>query len=141
MAALVGVSTAAAQRQTMFAEEENMTPYTRDELDNDWEFKIVRAINPAFRSPDKFRQLLEEEARAGWIMLEKFDDNRVRFKRPRSARTQDASLPAGIDPYRTHYGISAYRYTALMILVGIALVLVIAGLAMALVFFLAGLPL
>jgi hypothetical protein len=38
--------------------------------------------------------------------MEKFDDNRVRLKRPASARAQDPSRPPGYDPYRTRYGIS-----------------------------------
>lgn len=102
---------AAAQRQQMmFAEEEeDMTRYTQDDLDNNWEFKIVRSDSAAFRKPEVLRQVIEEEARAGWVMLEKFDDSRVRFKRPRSARTRDALLPPGTDPYRTQYGISSTR--------------------------------
>jgi len=35
-----------------------------------------------FRDPVVLRQLCEEEAEAGWILLEKLDDHRVRFKRP-----------------------------------------------------------
>ncbi len=93
-------------RQRLHTEEEKMTPYTRDELDKDWEFKIVRASGYTFSKSEILQKLLEEEARAGWIMLEKFDDSRVRFKRPRTARDQDANLPAGIDPYRTYYDTS-----------------------------------
>jgi len=54
-------------------------------------------------------RLLEEEARAGWVMLEKFDDSRIRFKRSRSARARDGLLPDGVDPYRTRYGALASR--------------------------------
>ena len=89
----------------MFEEEEHMTPYTDDELQNDWEFKIVRANYGAFGSPDKLNKLIDQEKQAGWVLLEKLDDSRVRFKRPRSAAANDAQLVAnGIDPYRTQYG-------------------------------------
>ena len=37
-------------------------------------------------------------------MVEKFDDSRIRFKRLRSAREQDAYLPEGVDVYRTQLG-------------------------------------
>ncbi len=114
--AATGGATAAAaaaaekRRQMMLAEEEeDMTRYTQDDLGNDLEFKIVRSESGAFRKPEVLRQLIEEEARAGWVMLEKFDDSRVRFKRRRSARTRDALLPPGTDPYRTQYGMSSTR--------------------------------
>jgi len=96
-------------------EEEDMAKYTQDDLGNDWEFKIVRSESGAFRKPEAVKKLLEEEARAGWVMLEKFDDRRVRFKRTRSARTRDALLPPGTDPYRTQYGISSTRIGLLVV--------------------------
>ena len=43
---------------------------------------------------------------AGWVMVEKFDDNRIRFKRPIGAQKKDHMLPDQIDPYRTKYGMS-----------------------------------
>ena len=107
---------AARRRQMMFAEEEeDMAKYTQDDLINDWEFKIVRSDTAAFRKPEVVKTLLEEEARAGWVMLEKFDDSRIRFKRPRSARTRDALLPSGVDSYRTQYGTSATRYALVVV--------------------------
>ena len=50
------------------------------------------------------RKVLDEEARAGWTMVEKFDDSRVRLKRPASARAGDATL--GFDPHRSFVGVS-----------------------------------
>lgn len=92
------------KRKRMEEEEEKMTTYNRDELDNNWEFKIVRSDSRAFKNPETLQVLLEEEAMSGWEMLEKLDDHRVRFKRPKSARNNDFSLPPGIDPYRSRYG-------------------------------------
>jgi hypothetical protein len=114
--ATAAAAAAARRRQMMFAEEEeDMTRYTQDDLGNDWEFKIVRSDSAAFRKPEVLRKVIEEEARAGWVMLEKFDDGRIRFKRPRSARTRDALLPPGTDPYRTQYGMSSTRIGLLVV--------------------------
>ena len=98
-------------------EEEGMTGYTHDDLREDREFKIVRSDSGAFRNPEVLNQLVEEEARAGWVLLEKFDDNRVRFKRSRSARSRDAFLPSDVDPYRTQYGAPVARRAMVMALV------------------------
>ena len=101
-----------------------MATYTSEELEEDWEFKIVRANSPAFRKPEVFQKLRQEQAVAGWTMVEKFDDSRMRFKRPRSAREQDVYLPEGVDPYRTQYGAPAVMYG--MLAIGVLLLLVFA---------------
>ena len=93
-----------------------MTTYTPGDLNQDWEFKIVRANRPVFRSPTHLNRLLEQEAQAGWVMVEKFDNMRVRFKRPRQARLDDPKLPHGVDPYRVHYGMPPGAFAALLIL-------------------------
>jgi hypothetical protein len=76
-----------------------------DVRDDRWEYKIVRAPNGEFGQRDHLRALLEQEGRAGWQMLEKYDDWQVRFRRPRSARRWDGNLPPEIDPYRTIYAV------------------------------------
>jgi hypothetical protein len=75
----------------------------------------LRSAASQFRNPAWLRSILEEEARAGWIMIEKFDNSRVRLKRLASARVNDATL--GFDPYRTWVGIRQTRF-ALMIVLG-----------------------
>ncbi len=68
------------------------------------EYKIVRASSDLFRNPAIFQKLCREEAEVGWILLEKLDDRRVRFKRAIALLdTQRPDLPP-FDPYRTHYG-------------------------------------
>lgn len=109
-------------------EEEAMTEYTHDDLREDWEFKIVRSDSGAFRNPGVLNQLVEEEARAGWVLLEKFDDSRVRFKRSRSARSRDAFLPSDVDPYRTRYGAPVTRQ-ALVVAVVLGGLLALGGVA------------
>jgi hypothetical protein len=97
---------AAQEKKKREQEEEEMTRYTGEELTEDFEFKIVRSATGAFSKREKVEQVISEEAAAGWKFVEKFDDNRMRFKRPASARRNDFSLPPGVDPYRTTYGLS-----------------------------------
>ena len=92
-----------------------MTGYSSEELSDEWEFKIVRSNSGAFRKPETFQRLLEEEALSGWVLLEKLDNSRVRFKRPKNARKRDAMLPPGVDPYRSQYGSAATRKIVVMI--------------------------
>ncbi|MEW6715976.1 MAG: hypothetical protein AB1345_00505 [Chloroflexota bacterium] len=87
-------------------EEEEMTRYDGKELEDDWEFKIVRSVTGEFKKPGVVERLREEESLAGWKLVEKFDNNRIRFKRPASARKRDATLPPYVDPYRTQYGMT-----------------------------------
>src|SRR5262249_53669225 len=87
--------------------EEQMTGYTATDLADGWEFKILRSATGAFKKPDVLRRVLEEEGRAGWVMIEKFDSKRVRLKRPAAAKSGDSALT--FDPYRTTVGISEGR--------------------------------
>jgi hypothetical protein len=58
------------------------------------------------------------------VLVEKFDDKRLRLKRPASARAGDAALGAGggggVDPYRTTIGMSENRLglTIVCIMIG-----------------------
>ena len=72
----------------------------------EWEYKIVRAYSDLFKNPTSFIQLCEEESQAGWILLEKLDDRRVRFKRSVEMRDQIDVDKLSFDPYRCHYGSS-----------------------------------
>src|SRR5262249_61805878 len=95
---------AAAQRRREEEEEEHMTPYTPRDLAENWEFKILRSSTGAFKDPAVMQRYLAEEAQAGWTFVEKFDNSRIRLKRPAAARQQDAQCT--FDPYRTRVGIS-----------------------------------
>ena len=101
------------------AEEEKMTKYNDDNSEK-WEYKIVRSESGAFRRPEILEALVEEESLAGWEMLEKFDNRRIRFRRPVEARKRDHMLPNGVDPYRANYGTSLTR-TGISISVGLLL--------------------
>jgi hypothetical protein len=53
-------SAAAAARRRMLREEEEMTTYSADDLDRDWEFKIVRGNTRVFRKSSTLNRLLQE---------------------------------------------------------------------------------
>jgi hypothetical protein len=74
--------------------------------DDRWEYKVVQAPNGEFGQREHLRLLLRQEGRAGWVMVEKYDDWRVLFKRPRSAAWWDDHLPPEVDPYRSVYTVS-----------------------------------
>jgi hypothetical protein len=101
--AAVAAAAAAAQRRRE-EEEEHMTPYSPHDLAESWEFKILRSATGAFKNPAVMQRYLAEEAQAGWALVEKFDNSRLRLKRPAAARQQDAQCT--FDPYRTQVGIS-----------------------------------
>jgi len=94
-----------------------MTNYSRDDLAGEWEFKIVRSLTGAFRNPATLERMRQEESQSGWVMVEKFDNSRVRFKRPSRARDNDSRLPEGSDPYRSYYGISNIRFTLVILFI------------------------
>jgi hypothetical protein len=110
-AAGAAAAAAAAAKQRADQEEEEMTPYGADDLAQDWQFKILRSVSGKFRDPVWMHAVLAEEGRAGWTLVEKFDDSRLRLKRPASAKAGDPAL--GFDPLRTWVGISPTRFTLL----------------------------
>lgn len=78
--------------------------YTPSDLQDEWEFKIIQSGTLAFRKPETLQSVREEEAQAGWVLLEKLDDAHLRFKRLASAKANDHNL--SFDAYRTKYGAS-----------------------------------
>ncbi len=102
MSSGAAAAAAAAAELSKRREEEEMTSYSENDLSEGWEFKILRSYMKAFRKPEKLKKHLEEEGRAGWVLVEKFDDERLRLKRPASARRGDAALD--FNPYRTQVG-------------------------------------
>lgn len=88
-----------------------------------WEFKILRASRNLFQNPNILQRVCEEEAKAGWILLEKLDERRLRFKRPMALRELIKPETLKYDPYRCHYG----TFNPVAWLGGIALFGVMAG--------------
>lgn len=125
-ATTAATAAAAAAKRRMLEEEEKLTPYNDSDLEG-WEFKIVRATTRKFKDAGSVRQLCEEEAQAGWEMIEKFDDYRIRFKRRVDKRSNDAYL--NVDPYRTNIGATEGHIAA--IAVGAVVLVLLAGLLVA----------
>ena len=116
-------SAAAAAAARMREEEEELTVYNKDDMDG-WEFKIIRSYQTYFKKPENLKKVCQEEAKAGWEMVEKFDDYRVRFKRPQSARVKDGMLPGNYDPYRTQFDAFGRRGALIVgVLIGFLLLL------------------
>lgn len=123
-------ATAAAARRRRRQEEEEVTLMNTDPT-GAVEYKIIRSAIGAFKDPATFRAALDEEARAGWELMEKLDNSRARLRRLTECRKRDAEL--GQDPYRTQVGISEAALTLSIIVavvLGTALVL---GVIMAMV--------
>ena len=95
--AMVAIIAAAATKKPQ-QEEEKIVTYDKNDLDG-WEFKIIRSSFGKFKKPENIRKLCDEEAKAGWVMLEKLDDYRIRFKRRVEKRAMDQY--SGVNPYRT----------------------------------------
>jgi hypothetical protein len=109
MSGAAAAGAAAARAARLRKEEEELTPYNAEDLDG-WEFKIVRSVTQGFKGVEAVRRLCEEESHAGWEMVEKFDDSRIRFKRRLEMRSRDQYLgPGAVDPYRTTAGMSEGR--------------------------------
>lgn len=66
------------------------------------EYKIVQSTTPHFAKPEQLSRVLSEEAQAGWQLVEKFDNFKIRLQRDVSHREHDSSR--NIDPYRCHVG-------------------------------------
>jgi hypothetical protein len=114
MSTAVSSAAAAARRRRILEEEEQrMTAYEPRDLAEDWEFKILRSMTRAFKNPQKMREILDEESRAGWVLVEKFDDGRLRLKRPAAARANDQLL--SVDPYRTYVGYTETQFVFLIL--------------------------
>jgi hypothetical protein len=102
-AGAAAAAAAAAKRKREEEEEEEMTPFNSDPS-GAVEYKIIRSVSGAFKNPEKFRAALEGEARAGWELVEKLDDSRVRLRRAITWRQKDGELSQ--DPYRIRMGMS-----------------------------------
>lgn len=82
------------------------------------EYKIIQSTTPHFAKAENLNHILAEEAQAGWALVEKFDNYKLRLQREISHRSGDKERT--IDPYRVHVGPSnlvTYGAAALLTLV------------------------
>lgn len=91
------------------------------------EYKIIQSQTPLFASTPKMLEVLAEEAKAGWRLLEKEDNYRIKLQRDISNRDNDANL--NFDAYRSTVGVSSaitYGATALFTIAVVSLILYLA---------------
>ena len=77
-------------------EEELMSGYSPQDMRDNWQFKIVRGT---FKTAAQIEAVVQEQAEFGWLLVEIFDQNRIRFKRPASEVDKDAYREG--NPYAT----------------------------------------
>jgi hypothetical protein len=126
---MTGAEAAAAARRKRQQEEEEVTPFNTDPC-GAVEYKIIRSATGAFKDPAKFRAALEEEARAGWELVEKLDDARARLRRAVAWRQKDGELD--YDPYRIRVGLSEAALALRIVLGVLGGMVVLIGLVIAL---------
>ena len=95
---LVAEGTGSADGAARQAREEMAMPYTPGDLVDGWEFKIIRSHLGLFAKREFRERILAEEERAGWVLIEKFDDHQMRLKRLR--KLHPAPEVDDFDPYR-----------------------------------------
>jgi hypothetical protein len=88
------------------------------------EFKTMQAQTPLFADSKKMQEILLEESKAGWDLLEKEDNYRIKLQRDIENRSNDGNSPT--DPYRTTVGVSSvltYGMTALATILIVSVIL------------------
>jgi len=93
----------------------------------DLEYKVIHTQTPLFSDTARMHEILEQEARAGWQLLEKENNFRIKLHRNISHRENDKNLD--FDAYRTSVGVSpvlAYGTTAVFTVGIVALILYLA---------------
>jgi hypothetical protein len=91
------------------------------------EYKIIQSQTPLFASTPKMMEVLAEEAKAGWSLLEKEDNYRIKLKRDVASRDDDKNLD--FDAYRSTVGVSSavtYGATALFTIAVVSVILYLA---------------
>lgn len=91
------------------------------------EYKILQSQTPLFASTAKMHEAMEQESKAGWTLLEKEDNYRIKLQRNTSNRDNDKNLD--FDAYRSTVGVSSvvtYGMTAVMTLGVVSVILYLA---------------
>jgi hypothetical protein len=84
------------ERKRRREEEQVMTGYSPQDLSGNWQFKIVKGT---FKKPHQIEAVIQEQAEYGWVLVEVFDENRIRFKRPAAEAAKDTYREG--NPYAT----------------------------------------
>ncbi|WP_237132970.1 hypothetical protein [Pseudohongiella sp. O18] len=94
----------------------------------DLEYKVIQSTVPYFAKPANLKQTLHEEAQAGWQLVEKFDNFKIRLQRDIAQRDSDHTRQ--LDPYRCHVGPSnavTYSVTAVLTILVVLAIFVAVG--------------
>lgn len=70
--------------------------YSPGDLQGNWQFKIVKGN---FKTKEQVEAVVQEQAVYGWVLVEIFDHNRIRFKRPEAEVARDDHREG--NPYST----------------------------------------
>lgn len=84
------------------------------------EYKVLTSNTPLFGNSEKLKQILAEEAGAGWDLEELIDSNKIRLSRDKSARANDANCK--LDPYRINVGMNNLLYLSIAAVVTVAVI-------------------
>ena len=87
------------------------------------EFKTKQAQTPLFADNKKMQGFLAGEAKAGWDLLKKEDNYRIKLQRDISNRENDKNLDS--DPYATTVGVSSVLTDGLTATAPLAIVSVV----------------
>lgn len=92
------------------------------------EYKVIQATTPYFAKSPNIAAVMSEEEKAGWRLLEKCDNYKLRLQRDISHRANDKNL--SIDPYRSQVGISnplVYGVTTVLTLAVVYAIFILVG--------------
>lgn len=118
-AATIAAVAAAAEAARRAQEEESMSGYSAGDLADNWQFKIVRGN---FSTREAIEALREEQAAHGWTLVEVFDAQRVRFKRPAALAAKDVAREG--NPYATTSRVGRFSKEAWAVMIGLLVGLV-----------------
>jgi len=92
------------------------------------EYKIVQSTTPLFAKLQNIDAIMAEESKAGWQLVEKYDNYKLRLQRNISHRANDKTLP--FDAYRSQVGVNnliTYGLAAVATLGVVYIIFVIVG--------------
>ena len=91
-----------------------MTGYSPDDLSGDWQFKIVKGT---FKKRRQIEAVQQEQGEFGWVLVEVFDQTRLRFKRSSSEIAKDEFREG--NPYQTVSKVSGPGCATMVVLLAL----------------------
>jgi hypothetical protein len=88
-------------------------------VDNN-EYKVITSNTPIFHNSARLKQILAEEAQAGWDLHRLIDPYKIMVSRDKSQRSSDGSR--SLDPYRIKVGMNQVVYLGIAAVVTIIVI-------------------